>query len=270
MRATQGALVAGRPRHPGHRRVDRLARARAWARRSSRSTATGSTATPSWPRRPRAAPPAWSCTRCPTSVPANVPLVLVEDTTRALGRARRPGTAARFTIPVVAVTGSNGKTTTKELTPACWPRAGRCCKPDRSLQQPVGPAAHAAAADARAPGGRAGDRHQRPRRDRRAGRAGRADGGHRHDRRGRAHRVPGLARRRARGEGRAGARARRRRRRRPQRRRRARGRDGAGDARARGDLRARRRRPRAGGRRRRRRRARPVASRWRRAASGSR
>src|SRR5439155_312530 len=47
-------------------------------------------------------------------VPANVPLVLVEDTTRALGMLAAYH-RARFSIPVVAVTGSNGKTTTKEL-----------------------------------------------------------------------------------------------------------------------------------------------------------
>src|SRR5262249_62024666 len=47
-------------------------------------------------------------------VPAHVPLVLVEDTTRALG-ALAAFHRARFSIPVVAVTGSNGKTTTKEL-----------------------------------------------------------------------------------------------------------------------------------------------------------
>ena len=47
-------------------------------------------------------------------VPANVPLVLVEDTTKALGRLAA-WHRARFAIPVVAVTGSNGKTTTKEL-----------------------------------------------------------------------------------------------------------------------------------------------------------
>src|SRR5439155_9262829 len=46
--------------------------------------------------------------------PANVPLVLVEDTTKALGLLAAYH-RARFSIPVVAVTGSNGKTTTKEL-----------------------------------------------------------------------------------------------------------------------------------------------------------
>src|SRR5256884_7357115 len=46
--------------------------------------------------------------------PANVPLVLVEDTTKALGLLAAYH-RARFSIPLVAVTGSNGKTTTKEL-----------------------------------------------------------------------------------------------------------------------------------------------------------
>src|SRR5439155_1125015 len=46
--------------------------------------------------------------------PANVPLVLVEDTTISLGLLATYH-RARFSIPVVAVTGSNGKTTTKEL-----------------------------------------------------------------------------------------------------------------------------------------------------------
>ena len=47
-------------------------------------------------------------------VPANVPLVLVDNTTAALGRLAA-WYRAKFTIPVIAVTGSNGKTTTKEL-----------------------------------------------------------------------------------------------------------------------------------------------------------
>jgi UDP-N-acetylmuramoyl-tripeptide--D-alanyl-D-alanine ligase len=44
----------------------------------------------------------------------NIPLVLVDDTTKALGRLAA-WHRAKFSIPVVAVTGSNGKTTTKEL-----------------------------------------------------------------------------------------------------------------------------------------------------------
>ena len=53
----------------------------------------------------------------PDDPPTSVPLVLVDDTTEALGRlaARH---RARFSIPLVAVTGSNGKTTTKELIAA--------------------------------------------------------------------------------------------------------------------------------------------------------
>lgn len=53
----------------------------------------------------------------PDDPPPTVPLVLVDDTTTALGRfaARH---RARFAIPLVAVTGSNGKTTTKELIAA--------------------------------------------------------------------------------------------------------------------------------------------------------
>ena len=49
--------------------------------------------------------------------PGSVPLVLVEDTTRSLGQLAAYH-RARFAVPVVAVTGSNGKTTTKELVAA--------------------------------------------------------------------------------------------------------------------------------------------------------
>ena len=206
---------------------------------------------------PRAARPAWSCDALPDDVPANVPLVLVEDTTRALGRLAAFH-RARFTIPVVAVTGSNGKTTTKELVAGVLATRWEVLKPERSFNNQWGLAAHPAASGARASGRGAGDRHQRPRRDRRAGRAGHADGGDRDDRRGRAHGVPRLARGRARGEGRPRACAAARRRGRAERRRRARGRHGARHAGARGDLRSRRLRPRAGGRRGDRRRGRPA------------
>ncbi|MBI4635811.1 MAG: UDP-N-acetylmuramoyl-tripeptide--D-alanyl-D-alanine ligase [Candidatus Rokubacteria bacterium] len=50
----------------------------------------------------------------PDDAPANVPVVLVEDTTKALGRLAAAH-RAQFSIPVVAITGSNGKTTAKEL-----------------------------------------------------------------------------------------------------------------------------------------------------------
>jgi UDP-N-acetylmuramoyl-tripeptide--D-alanyl-D-alanine ligase len=51
----------------------------------------------------------------PDDVGDTVPLVLVEDTTLALGKLAG-WHRGRFRVPVVAVTGSHGKTTTKELT----------------------------------------------------------------------------------------------------------------------------------------------------------
>jgi hypothetical protein len=109
----------------------------------------------------------------PDDVPANVPLVLVEDTTRALGRLAA-WHRGRFTDPRGCRSreqrqddheGADGRRDGHALERA---QAGAV------VQQPVGPAAHAAAADARAPGRDAGDRLQRARRGRRAGRAGRA------------------------------------------------------------------------------------------------
>ncbi len=77
-------------------------------------------------------------------VPANVPLVLVEDTTRALGRLAAYH-RARFSIPVVAVTGSNGKTTTKELIAGVLGMRWHVLKPSGQLQQSVGASADAPA-----------------------------------------------------------------------------------------------------------------------------
>lgn len=51
------------------------------------------------------------------SLPSRAQAVLVKDTLRALGDLARAW-RRRFSIPVVAVAGSNGKTTTKELTKA--------------------------------------------------------------------------------------------------------------------------------------------------------
>ena len=51
------------------------------------------------------------------NVPAGVPAVVVDDTRLALGKLAAAW-RARFTIPVIAVTGSNGKTTTKEMIAA--------------------------------------------------------------------------------------------------------------------------------------------------------
>lgn len=50
-------------------------------------------------------------------VPANIPLIMVDDTLTALqGLARFH--RQRFNIPIIAITGSNGKTTTKDMTAA--------------------------------------------------------------------------------------------------------------------------------------------------------
>jgi len=73
----------------------------------------------------------------PDDVPANVPLVLVEDTTHALGRLAA-WHRSRFAIPVVAVTGSNGKTTTKELTAGVMATCWNVLKPERSFNNQWG------------------------------------------------------------------------------------------------------------------------------------
>jgi len=70
-------------------------------------------------------------------VPANVPLVLVEDTTRALGLLAA-WHRARFAIPVVAVTGSNGKTTTKELVAGVLGARWHVLKPASSFNNQWG------------------------------------------------------------------------------------------------------------------------------------
>ncbi len=73
----------------------------------------------------------------PDEIPANVPLVLVEETTRALGRLAA-WHRGRFAIPVVAITGSNGKTTTKELTAGVLATRWRVLKPERSFNNQWG------------------------------------------------------------------------------------------------------------------------------------
>ena len=73
----------------------------------------------------------------PDDVPANVPLVLVEETTRALG-ALAAWHRGRFAIPVVAVTGSNGKTTTKELMAGVLATRWEVLRPERSFNNQWG------------------------------------------------------------------------------------------------------------------------------------
>jgi len=73
----------------------------------------------------------------PDHVPSGVPFVLVEDTTRALGRL---GAAhrAKFSLPIAAITGSNGKTTTKEMTAAVLAARGKVLKPEGSFNNQWG------------------------------------------------------------------------------------------------------------------------------------
>jgi UDP-N-acetylmuramyl pentapeptide synthase len=73
----------------------------------------------------------------PDPMPTGVPVVLVEDTTRALGRLSAAH-RAKFNIPVVAVTGSNGKTTTKELIAGVLSTRWRVLKPESSFNNQWG------------------------------------------------------------------------------------------------------------------------------------
>src|SRR5213594_351637 len=73
----------------------------------------------------------------PDDLPASVPAVLVDDTTRALGRLAAYH-RARFTLPVAAVTGSNGKTTTKEMMAAVLGVLGPVLKPESSFNNQWG------------------------------------------------------------------------------------------------------------------------------------
>ncbi len=73
----------------------------------------------------------------PDPVPAGVPLVLVEDTTRALGRLGGLH-RAKFNLPVIAITGSNGKTTTKEMVAAVLASRWRVLRPESSYNNQWG------------------------------------------------------------------------------------------------------------------------------------
>lgn len=73
----------------------------------------------------------------PDELPATAPVALVDDTTRALGRLAAFH-RSRFDLPVVAVTGSNGKTTTKEMLGAVLAIRGTVLKPDGSLNNQWG------------------------------------------------------------------------------------------------------------------------------------
>ena len=73
----------------------------------------------------------------PDEPPSHVPLVLVEDTTRSLGRLAA-WHRSRFSVPVVAITGSIGKTTVKELTAAVLATRWEVLKPASSFNNQWG------------------------------------------------------------------------------------------------------------------------------------
>ncbi len=73
----------------------------------------------------------------PDDLPAHVPVVLVDDTTMALGRLAAAH-RQRFDLPVVAVTGSNGKTTTKEMIASVLGTRWNVLKSESSLNNQWG------------------------------------------------------------------------------------------------------------------------------------
>lgn len=71
------------------------------------------------------------------AAPRGPAVIATEDTTRALGALAR-GHRSNFTGPVVAVTGSNGKTSTKELTHSILSVAHPCLKNQGNLNNEFG------------------------------------------------------------------------------------------------------------------------------------
>lgn len=71
------------------------------------------------------------------SLPAAARVIEVRDTLRALGRIARTH-RRRFDIPVIAITGSNGKTTTKEMAAAVIGRQYRVLKTEGNLNNLIG------------------------------------------------------------------------------------------------------------------------------------
>ena len=67
-----------------------------------------------------------------TLQPAPIPQIRVDDTTRSLGVLARSW-RERFTLPVVAITGSNGKTTVARLVASILSRMGKCLSPQKSF-----------------------------------------------------------------------------------------------------------------------------------------
>lgn len=70
-------------------------------------------------------------------IPAGLPCLEVDDTLAALGRIARHH-RRRFSIPLGAITGSNGKTTTKEMIGAILATRGPALKTEGNLNNEVG------------------------------------------------------------------------------------------------------------------------------------
>ena len=70
-------------------------------------------------------------------LPLPIPQIVVDDTLRALQRAAQAW-RAQFSIPVVAVAGSNGKTTTKEMVASVLAVQGTCHATHGTLNNHVG------------------------------------------------------------------------------------------------------------------------------------
>jgi UDP-N-acetylmuramoyl-tripeptide--D-alanyl-D-alanine ligase len=79
----------------------------------------------------------WAAGRGPAGAPPGLALLAVPDTLAALGAVARLH-RRRFEIPVVAVTGSNGKTTTREMIAAILATRGSVLKTEGNLNNEVG------------------------------------------------------------------------------------------------------------------------------------
>ncbi len=73
----------------------------------------------------------------PENLSPHLPVIAADDTTRALG-VLAGGHRASFNGPLVAITGSNGKTTTKEMCAAILSEAGPCLKNQGNLNNQFG------------------------------------------------------------------------------------------------------------------------------------
>jgi UDP-N-acetylmuramoyl-tripeptide--D-alanyl-D-alanine ligase len=73
----------------------------------------------------------------PAELPADLPVLGVDDTTTALGALAR-GHRRLYTGPLVAITGSNGKTSTKEMCAAILDVSGCCHKNPGNLNNEFG------------------------------------------------------------------------------------------------------------------------------------